>query len=573
MRRLPHSAGVVDTTRAVCSYYYILYFYYIRYPMKKLALILFLIVPFCCQSQVITTYAGDGIGGILFGDGGSATSAEVTAPAGLSFDDTGNLLICQAKLVRKVNKLTNIIYTIAGSDTATGASCGGSGGDGCNAYNAFILSPMAVCVDSADNYYIADHWYSEIRKVTIATNIIDTFAGDRGTGGTGNGGPAKNAGLNDPISICFDPAQHYLYISNEFGYAVRKVNMLTDTISAFAGTGVNGYSGDGDLAINAKFSRVLGICSDSAGNIYVGDWDNARIRKVDAITGIVTTIAGNGVVGYSGDGGLATSARINRPAGLCFDKCANLYFSMEDSNCVRRIDANTGIITTIAGNGIAGFSGDSGLAVNAKLYAPIGVIIDSSGNLFIGDNGNNRVRKVTIFNPYIHISATPNDTICVDSSVTIQATLAGGGPTPSFQWFVNGTAVSGVTSGTYTYTPANGDSISCILTSSSPCVGNPVAVSNAIHIVIDSSCASEHLSNVITQQTTVYPSPANDLLNINNLKTSASYRLLNIIGATIQQGTLQAGNNSISITSLSPGMYLLELNSSGPTIITKFIKQ
>ena len=541
--------------------------------MKKLALILFLIVPFCCQSQVITTYAGDGIGGILFGDGGSATSAEVTAPAGLSFDDTGNLLICQAKLVRKVNKLTNIIYTIAGSDTATGASCGGSGGDGCNAYNAFILSPMAVCVDSADNYYIADHWYSEIRKVTIATNIIDTFAGDRGTGGTGNGGPAKNAGLNDPISICFDPAQHYLYISNEFGYAVRKVNMLTDTISAFAGTGVNGYSGDGDLAINAKFSRVLGICSDSAGNIYVGDWDNARIRKVDAITGIVTTIAGNGVVGYSGDGGLATSARINRPAGLCFDKCANLYFSMEDSNCVRRIDANTGIITTIAGNGIAGFSGDSGLAVNAKLYAPIGVIIDSSGNLFIGDNGNNRVRKVTIFNPYIHISATPNDTICVDSSVTIQATLAGGGPTPSFQWFVNGTAVSGVTSGTYTYTPANGDSISCILTSSSPCVGNPVAVSNAIHIVIDSSCASEHLSNVITQQTTVYPSPANDLLNINNLKTSASYRLLNIIGATIQQGTLQAGNNSISITSLSPGMYLLELNSSGPTIITKFIKQ
>ncbi len=371
--------------------------------------------------------------------------------------------------------------------------------------------------------------------------------------------------MNDPISVCFDPTQHYLYISNEFGHTVRKVNKLTDTITAFAGTGVNGYSGDGDLAINAKFSRVLGICSDPVGNIYIGDWDNARIRKVDAATGIVTTIAGNGVVGYSGDGGPAISAMINRPAGICLDKCGNLYFSMEDSNCVRRIDANTGIITTIAGNGIAGFSGDSGLAVNAKLYAPVGVVIDSAGNLFIGDNGNNRVRKVTIFNPFIHIIATPNDTICVDSSVTIQATLAGGGPTPSFQWFVNGTAIPGVTSGSYTYTPANGDSISCILTSSSPCVGNPVAVSNTIHIVTDSSCLPERLSNVITRHTAVYPSPANDVLNVDNLTAPATYRLLNMLGTTMQQGPLKEGSNSISIRSLSPGIYMLELTATSPS--------
>ena len=624
----------------------------------KTLLFLLLIIPYCVNAQIITTYAGNGIGGSLLGDGGPATNAEITTLYGLNFDDTGNLLICQYDLIRKVNKSTNIISTIAGCDTATSA---GGGGDGGPATCASVAEPYAICVDSADNYYIADRWFSEIRIVYSSTGVIDTFAGDRTGGGLGNGGPAKSAELNAPVGVCFDPAQHYLYISNEFGYTVRKVDMHTDTITAFAGTGVNGYSGDGGLAINAKFSRILGICSDTVGNIYIGDWDNARIRKVDAVTGIVTTIAGNGTVGYSGDGGPATSARIDRPAGICFDKCGDLYFSMEDSNCVRRIDAITGIITTVAGNGIRGFAGDSGLAVDAELNNPVGVAVDSSGNLYIADQLNNRVRKVTIFNPFINISATPSDTICSGFPVTIQATLAGGGPTPTFQWVVNGTALSGTTSSAYTYIPSDGDSVSCILTSSSECVGNPTATSNTIHLVVTPSftptititssatalvgsmvtvnatvagagssyninwynnsvlfntttapvvtytkaagtdhitatvipspigtfpsCYDSTTSSAFTISATVgvnaiaipslhiYPNPADAMLNIDNVRIQAGYRLLSIVGSVLQQGTLQPGNNNISIQALSPGIYMLEvISSEGEKAITKIVK-
>ena len=449
--------------------------------MKRLLLIL-LFIPFCAHSQIITTYVGTGVNGYS-GDGGLGDTATLALPLGLNFDNFGNLLICQQDIVRKVDKITTIISTIAGSDTATAS---GGGGDGGPATCAFLFEPYAICLDTVGNYYIADRWYSEVRKVIISTGIIDTFAGNRTPVEMGNGGLAKNAELDAPVSVCFTPSQYYLYISDEFGHTVRKVDIYTDTITAFAGTGVPGFSGDGGPAVNAEFSRVLGLCSDAAGNIYIGDWDNARIRKVDATTGIVTTIAGNGTVGYSGDGGYATNAMIDRPAGMCFDKCGDLYFSMEDSNRVRRIDGVTGIITTVAGNGIQGFAGESGLAVNAELNYPVGVCIDSSGNLYIGDQGNNRVRKVTIYNPFIKITAAAGDTVCSGSQVTIQATLAGGGSIPSFQWVLNGTAMSATTSSSYSYTPANGDSISCILTSSSPCVGNPVAISNTIHFVVDS---------------------------------------------------------------------------------------
>ena len=179
----------------------------------------------------------------------------------------------------------------------------------------------------AGKYYIADNWYSEIRKVTIATGIIDTFAGDRTPGNTGDGGPAKKAKLDDVWGSCFDTGQHYLYISDHSNNRIRKVDMSTDTISAFAGTGVAGYSGDGGPAINAKFNGVLGICIDQSNNLYIGDWNNACIRKVDAVTGIVTTVVGNGTTGYSGDDGPAINSMINKPAALCFVKCGNLYFS------------------------------------------------------------------------------------------------------------------------------------------------------------------------------------------------------------------------------------------------------
>ena len=458
--------------------------------MKKWAFILLLLLPCCVRSQTITTYVNtSGIYGYS-GDGGLADTAKIAAPVPLNFDNSGNLLIGQADLIRKVDKLTTIITTIAGSDTASSL---GHGGDGGPATCAAIIVPFGICVDKTGNLYIADNWFSEIRKVTLSTSIIDTFAGNRIIGSVGDGGLAKNAQINGPFGICFDTAQHYLYICDAGNHKIRRVDMSNDTIGAFAGTGINGYGGDGSPAINAKFSRMLGICMDANNNLYIGDWDNHRIRRVDGVTGIVTTIAGNGTGGFSGDGGAATVAELQKPTGICFDKCGNLYFTDEDNNCVRRVDISNGTINTIAGNGIAGFGGDGGPAMSASFNHPTGIAIDSSGNLYISDYYNNRVRKMTFPDPFINISIPAGDSTCVGTPVTIYAAIGAGGTAPSFQWSVNGSVVSS-TGSSYTYTPANGDNVSCILTSNSGCVGTPTVVSNTLHIATISASATPSVS-------------------------------------------------------------------------------
>jgi sugar lactone lactonase YvrE len=357
--------------------------------MRLLSLIV-LGLPIWANAQIITTIAGNGIAGPL-GDGGQATIAELNLPEGLYIDNNDHLLICHQQLVRSVNLSTGIISSIAGSDTASSL---GGGGDGGSATCANLVNPYTACSDISGNLYIADSWYSEIRKVTISTGIIDTFAGTRTVGNTGDGGPAKNATFNTIFTVCIDTNRNIIYVSDEFNHRVRKINISTNIIYAYAGTGTNGYSGDDSLAINAKFSRVLGLALDRSGNLYIGDWDNGRIRKVDVSTGIVTTFAGNGTVGYSGDGGPATAAMFNKPTALCFDSCGNLYLSDENNQRVRKIDMDTKIITTVAGKGTTGFSGDSGLADSAEFNHPTGICIDKYGSLYVSDFNNQRVRKV-----------------------------------------------------------------------------------------------------------------------------------------------------------------------------------
>jgi hypothetical protein len=334
---------------------------------------------------------GTGIGGTA-GDGGLAINAEIGRPLGLNFDNSGNLLVIANALIRKVDRTTTIISTIAGSDTATNQ---GGNGDGGPALEAFMFEPYAICTDTAGNYYILDYLYCEVRKVDITTGIIDTFAGCKQSGNMGDGGPAKLARFS-PFSIYMDTAHGYMYISDEWNHRIRRVNMSTGIVTAFAGTGTDSYSGDGGPALSATFSRTIGICVDRHGNVYVGDWDNARIRKVDYATGIVTTVAGNGISGYSGDGGLAINAMLTKPTAICFDKYDNLYFSDENNQRVRKVDAVTGIISTVAGNGDSSYYGDGGPAVNAALNHPTGICIDDSMNLFVSDWANNRVRKIAL---------------------------------------------------------------------------------------------------------------------------------------------------------------------------------
>jgi len=336
------------------------------------------------SSGIITTIAGSGF---YSGDGGPATSALLNYPSGIVADPSGNLYIadyfnCR---VRKVSASTGIITTFAGNGL-----CGYTG-DGGAATDAQESYPAGVALDSAGNLYIAGE--NSIRKVTASTGIITTLAGSSVPGYSGDGGPATSAALSGPQAVAVDSAGN-LYIADADNNCIRKVTISTGIITTVAGNGTAGYSGDGGAATSAELSYPSGVALDSAGNIYIADFDNSLIRKVTVSTGLITTVAGNGNEGFSGDGGPATNAALFFPAGVTLDSAGNLYIADYYNNAIRKVTAATGIITTIAGNGIEGYSGDGGLATGAQLDSPLAVAVNSSGYLYIADEYNDRIRAV-----------------------------------------------------------------------------------------------------------------------------------------------------------------------------------
>ncbi len=261
--------------------------------------------------------------------------------------------------------------------------------------------------------------------------IISTVAGDGAAGYFGDGGAATAAVLNRPYGLTFDVAGN-MYIADYSNYCIRKVNTagiistfasgvgvatgvafdvfgnlyitnLSDNlvrkvstagiITTFAGTGTGGFTGDGGQATNAELHATSAVACDVAGNVYIADYYNGRIRRVNT-SGIISTFAGNGAGGYSGDGGPATAAAIGTPQGLCFDASGNLYIA-DQNNCIRKVILSTGIITTFAGNGATGYAGDMGQATAASLSYPNGISFDAIGNLYITEtNSSNRIRRV-----------------------------------------------------------------------------------------------------------------------------------------------------------------------------------
>jgi hypothetical protein len=281
-----------------------------------------------------------------------------------------------------------IINTVAGDGIA------GYSGDGGAATSAELNVPYGVAVDNAGNIYIADYGNERIRKVTASTGKISTVAGNGTVGYGGDGGPATSAKLDSPTGVALDGAGN-IYIADLGNHRIRKVTVSTGIISTAAGNGTQGYSGDGGPATSAELYYATGVAADSAGNIYIGDEVNERVRKVTASTGIINTVAGDGVGGYSGDGGPATSAELNAPSGVAVDTAGNIYIADISNNRIRKVTVSTGIISTVAGNGTAGYSGDGGPATNAELNNPSGVAVDTVGKIYIGDTNNNRIRAVT----------------------------------------------------------------------------------------------------------------------------------------------------------------------------------
>ena len=343
-------------------------------------------------TQMITTVAGDGSSGYS-GDDGPATLAslnkpygvciyEALAPAYLAIADPSN------HRIREVNLNTGIITKVAGTIWS------GYNGDNRDATSARLYYPFGVHVDASHNTYIADTYNHRIRKVDGKTGIITTVAGIGSKGFSGDGGPATSARLRYPFNLFLDSVGN-IYIVDTYNYRIRKVDAATKIITTVVGNGAAKFSGDGGLATDASIRKTYDVAVDSAGNLFIADTHNHVIRKVEATTGIINTVVGQGfIAGFSGDGGLATDARLNSPTGVYVDESGNIYVVDTKNDVIRKVDATTNIINTVAGNGTPGFSGDGGPATLAQLDYPEAVWVDSAGNMFIVDTDNCRIRRV-----------------------------------------------------------------------------------------------------------------------------------------------------------------------------------
>jgi len=334
----------------------------------------------------ITTLAGIGVEASN-GDGGPATNAAVLYPAAVAADSAGNVYIIETG-----GPGSKIRKVAAGTGIITTVAGAGSGGDGGPAVRAALNEPSGIAVDNAGNIYIAEVEGHRVRKVSAATGIISTIAGTGTPGYSGDGGSATRAQLRAPGDVVLDNAGN-VYIADRDNHRVRKLDAGTSIITTIAGTGILGYSGDGGPATSAQLNLPNTLGVDAAGNLYIGD--NRRVRKVAAATQIITTVAGTGIEGAGGDGGPGTSAQISSGSFIGADVTGNVYVADSTNHRVRRIDAALGTIVTIAGTGQAGYSGDGGSATNARLNVPAAVAVGRTGNVYVADFLNMRVRVLT----------------------------------------------------------------------------------------------------------------------------------------------------------------------------------
>lgn len=328
---------------------------------------------------VITTIAGNGTIGYS-GDGGTATAASIGQIFGITFDSSGNLFLADVtnNVVRMVDT-SGLIHTVAGNGTA------GFSGDGGPATSATLNFPFSVVTDGSKNLYIADNKNYRVRRVDAA-GTITTFAGNGSAGCTGDGGPATSATLGTARGLMI--ASGNLFISTGSCGRIREVNLSTNIIATFAGSS-SGYNGDGHAPLTTKFLGPVGLVISPLGNLVVVDTNNQRVREVNQIVQVVSTIAG----GYNGDGGAGTSSSLDLPEAIAFDNAGNLYIADANANRVRKLSP-TGVITTFAGTGLNGNSGDGGPAVSAALQTPNAVTADANGNVFIADLYGYEIRKV-----------------------------------------------------------------------------------------------------------------------------------------------------------------------------------
>lgn len=358
------------------------------------------------QSGIINTVAGDGLPGFA-GDGTSATNAKFDTIQFIAIDDSDNIYVADAQnnRIRKIYKQTGIIATIAGTGTP------GYTGDYGQAVSADIDYPVAIAIGPNNDVYFTDGGNGVVRKITKATGVINTIAGTGIFGNSGDDSAATHCRFEAPTGIAVDAAGNvYIADADTGNSCVRVVSVSNGNIYAFAGTGVHGFSGDGAAATAAQLNQPLGITLDNMGNLYVADWQNAVVRKINIASGIITTVGG--IAGNFQPvltNGTATGVPISYPTDVACDNSGNIYVSDVGTGVIREITPSNGNEMMVAGNGLAGFGGDGGQALDAELYYPFAVSVDAASNIFIGDLLNFRVREVNAYNLAIPTISTSGD--------------------------------------------------------------------------------------------------------------------------------------------------------------------
>ena len=393
---------------------------------------------------MIKTLAGNGESGYT-GDGGASMQARLNEPKGVTIDCHGNVYVSESEnhVVRKVDRATGVISTVAGmfaddhmcsaverdspvqrtdeDPLAEGAGETGSakfnqqadlsgtvrywtnqpatstkryGGDGKTAVQAQLNFPTAVAVDREGNLYVADTMNHRVRKVDSETGIISTLAGTGQARFSGDGGPAHQATLNEPAALAVDDAGQ-LYVADQSNHRVRVVDLKTGVIRTVAGTGIATYDGDGKAAVDTALAGPSGLALMD-NRLYIADTFNGRVRCVELSSGLMTTVAGDGGVYRYESPSDAPSPSLSRPTGIALDHEGRLFLTDSDNHLVRQWDRASGVAFCMAGQGLPSYSGDGGIAREASLCYPFGIVADRDGTLLVADTFNHRIRVLAL---------------------------------------------------------------------------------------------------------------------------------------------------------------------------------
>ncbi|HBY62448.1 MAG TPA: hypothetical protein DEH78_21710, partial [Solibacterales bacterium] len=386
-------------------------------------------------NALISTAAGVGKS-VAAGDGGPATAAQLLSPRAVALDRTGNLYIADttSDRIRKVSP-AGVISSVAGGGTSAGAP------DGSPATSIQLAAPGGVTVDQAGNVYLADSQSHRVRRVTPA-GVSNTVAGTGLAGASGDGGPGTAARLFYPHGLAVDSTGN-LYIADTMNHRIRRLSP-EGVITTVAGTGVGGYTGDGDAATRAQLNSPYGVAFDGTGSLYIADTGNHAIRKVSP-AGTITTVAGTGQPGFAGEGEPAVRARLYGPYGVAVDAPGNIYVADAWNMRIRRISPD-GNIATIAGAGTLGYSGDGGSARNAEIGYPFGVVVDPEGRVYVADNYGHAVRLLRPAAPPPLIVNTGETLPAGTVGGAYEQTLRAEGGVPPFTWAIaDGTLPAGLT--------------------------------------------------------------------------------------------------------------------------------